>query len=122
MSQGNIFVATVATYVKKGGVLSSDVNGKNAVILNVISGQCPKKRVITGTIAENMGIAPGNTYVFSWTKEEDDPTFGVQYSFNLIGKPSLIELMEIANNTNPPKLFEEVSKVLVNDKGMKVPE
>jgi len=88
----NLFLANVNTYVKKGGEISTDKNGKEAVILNVISGKCPVNRVIAGTVAERLGIETGNTYTFNW-KEEESNEWGRQFSFECLGKASFLDLM-----------------------------
>ena len=82
METNTLFLGSVNSYNAK--TAKPDSNGLEPVILEVIAGKCPKKRVLAGTIAKNMQIEIGITYLFKWTKLPDDPTYGTQYAFQAI--------------------------------------
>lgn len=78
----SMFIATVSNFNSNSAV--ADRNGLLPVLLDVVAGICPKKRVIAGTVSKNMGLEEGITYLFKFTRLEDDPEYGTQYSFTKI--------------------------------------
>lgn len=79
---------------------TDDKNGKAPVILNVVAGKCPNRNVISGTVAENIGIAVGKTYLLQVREVEEDPTYGRQFIYS--------KLSEV---DNPLTIIESVSKM-----------
>ena len=72
-----MFLATVCKYNgNKENPAKPDSNDLMPVILEPLGGTCPKKRVIAGTIARNMGIEENQVYLFKWTRLEDDEEYG----------------------------------------------
>ena len=71
-----MFLATVCKYNgNKENPAKPDSNDLMPVILEPLGGTCPKKRVIAGTIARNMGIEENQVYLFKWTRLEDDEEY-----------------------------------------------
>ena len=91
----SIFLATVSMYNSNSA--TSDKNGLMPMLLDVVAGKCPKKRVLAGTIASNMGLEEGNTYLFKFTQLEDDTVHGSQYSFTKISP--VTDVMQILSAT-----------------------
>jgi hypothetical protein len=50
------------------GNLRIDKNGKQAIMLRVIAGKAPNRNVLSGTVAENLGFAPGKMYFVQITE------------------------------------------------------
>lgn len=48
-----------------------DRNHKHNVILNAWAGKIPSTRVISGTIAEKMGLIPGKVYLISYQEKDE---------------------------------------------------
>lgn len=59
------YFAIVTPSEFRGAKAKEDVNGKMPVILNPIFGVMPYNRIINGSIAENLGLEFGNSYLVS---------------------------------------------------------
>ena len=95
MDTNTLFIGTVSMFNTKNA--ESDVNGLMPMIIEPICGPCPYQRVLAGTIAKNMGLVEGNTYMFKFTKLEDDPEYGARYSFIKIAQPDVIQIMQASD-------------------------
>ena len=89
-----VALCSVSEYKKEGK--EKDVNGKQNLFLSPLNGEIPNKcMVIAGTIAENLNISSGNTYLFKFTeKSEKDEIYGRQFSTSVIAKPSCMDIIE----------------------------
>jgi len=87
----------------------SDKNGNFPVILSVISGKCPQKRVISGTIAGNSSMEIGKTYLFEYTEGEEHPQYGKQYNFTKVSEPlKALEIIQVAKELGRPEVFGKI--------------
>ena len=59
------YFAIVTPSEFRGAKAKEDVNGKMPVILNPVFGLMPYNRIINGSIAENLGLEFGNSYLVS---------------------------------------------------------
>lgn len=59
------YFAIVTPSEFRGAKAKEDVNGKMPVILNPVFGTMPFNRIINGSIAENLGLEFGNSYLIS---------------------------------------------------------
>ena len=100
----NLFIASVVS--PNGAQFKSDKNGNFPVLLNVLSGKCPSKRVLSGTMAINMEIEPGNTYMFSWEEAEVDETYGRQFNFSKVKLVSALEIVQTAKELGEAQLID----------------
>lgn len=74
---------------------SEDKNGLYPVILLGIAGEIPSRSVISGTFAQNMGIQPGEVYLFQATEQDEDIIYGRKFSFMPISKSlSAVEVLQ----------------------------
>ena len=89
--KSSMFLATVSNY--NSNTAKADKKGLMPMILDVVAGICPKKRVIAGTVAKNMILEEGITYLFKFTKLEDDVEYGSQYAFTKIS--AVTDVMQI---------------------------
>lgn len=117
----NLFIASVVT--PNGEQFRSDKNGNFPVLLNVLSGKCPNKRVIAGTMAINMDIQPGQTYLFNWTEGIIDPDYGRQFNFEKVKEINALEVIQVAKELGEAELLdvakaEAFAKVLKAEKMM----
>lgn len=92
----------------KNGEVSSDKNSKTPVYLNYIKGQLlpAKARVLSGTIAENLNLKVGKSYLVSVQETEIHPEFGQQYSTSVISELEGKDLIDF---------FKEELKVTVKN-------
>ena len=91
----SMFLATVASYNSNSA--TQDKNGLMPVLLDIVAGICPSKRVIAGTVSKNMELQEGVTYLFKFTRLEDDPKYGSQYAFTKIS--AVHDIMQILQAT-----------------------
>lgn len=102
-----MFLATVAAFTGSNeNPADADKNGKMPVILNVVAGQCPNKRIVAGTIAERNGFVVGKAYLFQATEGEPTAEYGRQFNFTAIKEASLMEVVEAGKLLGPAALLD----------------
>lgn len=117
----NLFIASVVS--PNGEQFKSDKNGNFPVMLNILAGRCPSKRVIAGTMAINMDIEPGQTYLFNWTEGEADHTYGRQFNFEKVKNVEALELIQAAKELGKSDVFDVTKvKAAVTDEAFTNPE
>lgn len=94
-------VAAVNT-LNKG---NADVNGLMPVILVPVAGQLPNRNVLSGTVAANMGIEPGKTYLFQVREGETDPEYGRRFVFTKLQEMSALEILDASAKLGLGKIF-----------------
>lgn len=101
------FLATVSAFTGSAEQPASpDKNGKMPVILTVVAGQCPNKRIIAGTLAERGGMEIGEAYLFQATEEEPDVEYGRQFNFTAVKKANLMEIIQGGQLLGPAALLD----------------
>ena len=103
----SFFLGTVSTF--NSNKAKEDTNGLMPMIIEPIAGSCPAKRVLAGTIAKNMELEAGCTYLFRFTQLEDDPKYGTQYNFMKLS-PVIVDpmkIIEISGTLGQTKLIGE---------------
>lgn len=112
-----MIVASVNAFTKG----EADKNGKNPVILNVIAGKCPNRNVLSGTVAENIGIELGKTYLMSVREGEPDATYGRQFVYSKLSELKGVEIIQTAKEVGPSSVFdvaaEHASEGVATDSG-----
>ena len=104
-----MFVATVVAFMgTEENPASPDKNGKMPVLLNVVAGQCPSKRVIAGTVAERNNFETGKAYLFSATEGESSMEHGRQFNFSAVKEASLIEVVQAQQLMGPALIIDVV--------------
>ena len=97
---GCIMAAKVQLFT--GEKASPNKNGDKPLILIPIAGKYPNKRVIDGTVAINMGITEGNSYLFQVGLGKEDPKHGIQFTFEPLdevkGITSILEVQAALGN------------------------
>jgi hypothetical protein len=107
----SVIIASVAIYSQ--GAL--DKNGKQPVILNVCAGKCPNRTILSGTIAENLGIEVGKTYVLGVRETAPDATYGRRFVYDVkMPITDAVQLMTIAS-TQKAEIFDVNAKEEVKD-------
>ena len=103
-----MFLATVCNYYgNKENPAKPDSNDLMPVILEPLGGTCPKKRVIAGTVARNMGIEEKQAYLFKWTRLEDDEEYGSQFGFVAVTHiPDPIQVISASQSLGEPTIVD----------------
>lgn len=103
----SMFVATAKLLTaKKDEEVRLDVNGNQSVILIPVAGSCPDKRVLSGTVALNEGMAINNTYLINCTEGEPDAEYGRQFNFSIVSTMSVMEIMQSTQMLGQPRIVE----------------
>jgi hypothetical protein len=88
-------VTRITNFSGKGGEVNADKNGKNPVYLTYIKGDAipDRARVLSGTIAENLGLEVGKTYLINTTEGVEDAVYGKQYTHTVVTEMSGADLL-----------------------------
>lgn len=98
-----------ASTFTRDGIAVLDKNDKQAVYLNAVMGSVPERgRVVSGTIAENLGINPGEFYCVVLKPGEYNGA--ITYSPVSAKKLSMVEIMELTNAINTQNVVSELQK------------
>lgn len=85
------------------GTNSTDKNGKDTVMLQCIAGQMPNRNVLAGTVAENMGIKIGHTYLLDVREQGEHVKFGKDYTFIKVKEiDSALDIVKTAKELGDP--------------------
>lgn len=111
MSKLNVtFVASVKNF--NGSTerpAEEDKNGEMPVILDVVAGKCPNKRVLSGTVALRAGMEAGKAYLMK-CEEIDRDEYGRQFRFSTIKELGFSELLEAISHFKSPEVIEVVDE------------
>ena len=103
-----VFVATIKAF--NGSNIrpsEEDKNQLSPIILDVVAGSCPNKRVLSGTVAKRAGMIEGNTYLCKY-EEIDATEFGRQFRLSTVMQLNAIEILEAINSLGMPTIIEVV--------------
>lgn len=101
------FVASVKMYngsAEKPAVVDS--GDKMPVILDVVAGKCPNKRVLSGTVADRAGMESGKAYLMKAEEIEEDPENGRQFRYSTIKELGFSELLEAMSHFGAPQTID----------------
>lgn len=87
-------MAIVSISAFTGENATRDKNGKMPVVLTPLCGVIPSKRILSGTIAENMGLIPGKPVMVSFSEGEEDATYGRQFTWASAGVVTPMEILQ----------------------------
>ena len=103
--KGGMFAAKAAMF--NGKSAKANKNGEFPVVLVVFAGACPKKRVIDGSVFNNMGLELGANYLFSYTAGKIDPEYGQEYEFTAVSEiVSAMDNINIMQALGAPELLD----------------
>lgn len=87
------------------GTDSTDKNGENPVMLQLLAGTMPNRNVLSGTVARRIGIEIGKSYLMNVREAGEDLDFGKDYTFTLIKEIDAIEAIRAKQLLGEPKIF-----------------
>lgn len=74
-----------------------DKNGRMPVILNIIAGKSPNRLVLSGTLADSIGLSIGKSYIMQVREVEPDPKYGRQFNHQVLSEvSSALDLVKTA--------------------------
>lgn len=103
-----LFVASVKAFNGSNErPAEADGNGMMPIILDIVAGSCPNKRVISGTVAKRAGMEIGKSYLCK-AEEIDATEFGRQFRFSAITELGINDLLKSIKLFGDPHLVEVV--------------
>lgn len=102
MSKFNSIAAATVAQFNNG---KADKNGLMPVILIPVAGRMPNRNVLSGTVADNMGIKVEETYLFKVTEVEPDEEFGRRFNYTPLAKLGVIEILEAQTKLGDGSIF-----------------
>ena len=105
MNFNSLVIATVNPFNQ--GEL--DKNGNAPVILNVLAGKAPNRMVLSGTIALNMGIEVGETYLFN-VREVESNEYGRQFTWTKAKTCNVADILSGVQTLGQPEVFDVTSE------------
>lgn len=90
---------------------TTDKNGKQPVILQIIAGKAPNRMVISGTVAETSGFNIGSVY-YANCREVEANEYGRQFRWTTIQEvTSVVDTVALTNQLGNPDVFDVDAKV-----------
>lgn len=102
MTKFNSIVAATVSQFNNG---KADKNGLMPVILIPVAGRIPNRNVLSGTVADNMGVEIGSTYLFKVTEVEPDEQYGRRFTYTPLAKLGVIEILEAKTKLGDGLIF-----------------
>jgi len=85
---------------------SADKNGLEPKILNVLAGKAPNRTVISGTIADSLGLEDNKAYLMQVRETEESPVYGRQFSFSVVSSLSGMEIIQTCKELGNAVIFD----------------
>lgn len=98
-----MFIATINEYT--GENAKEDRSGNMPLILNVLGGKCPNKRMISLGWADTQGMEVGKTYLIRDEEIASHPEYGRQFTFHKVQEVSALEIVEFCDK-HPVKIYD----------------
>lgn len=96
-----LIVGTVRPYVNG----TADKNGLEPKIINVLAGKCPNRNVISGTIADNLGLGDNKTFLFQVRETEPSAQYGRQFSYVITKELDAMEIVKVSKELGAAVIF-----------------
>ncbi len=96
----------------------ADKNGKMPVILNIVAGTAPNKRVLSGTVAERAGMTVGKTYLINCTEGslqeyedgEGNTVTTRSFTFDAMSELTVREILDANKDLGPAKVIDVLER------------
>lgn len=83
-----------------------DKNGKMPVILNIIAGKSPNRLVLSGTVAESIGLVIGKSFLMQIREVEADAQYGRQFNHQMLSEvTSALDLIKASKELGTAQVF-----------------
>ena len=92
----------------------SDKNGKEPIILNVVAGKFPNRNVLSGTVAENLGVQVGKSYIFQ-VREVESNAYGRQFVYTVVSEINGLDLIKATKELGMAQMIEVDEKLSSTD-------
>lgn len=102
--KSSVFTAKVVMFTGEKAVPNK--HGEMPIVLVVIAGKCPKRRVIDGTSAERMGLTVNKSYLFTATAGEIDEEYGLQINYLATAELGVMDILSTSDKLGEPILLD----------------
>lgn len=90
---------------------NSDKNGLMPVIITNVAGKCPNRNVLSGTIAQNLEIETGKTYLFQVRETKTSEKYGRQFAYTSLKELGAMEIVNAAQGLGKAEMVDVTAKV-----------
>lgn len=95
-----LIIATVRPFAG-----TADKNGLEPKILNVLGGKCPNRTVLSGTIAENLGLKDNQSFMLQVRETETSDKYGRQFQYTVVKELSAMEVLHTVKELGNAQIF-----------------
>lgn len=89
------------------GTISTDKNGEFPVMLQLLAGKMPNRNVLSGTVAQRLGVEVGHTYLMMVRKQGEDKVFGEDFTFIKVRELNTgKDIIEASKELSEPQIVE----------------
>src|SRR5687768_12984169 len=100
MKFSGLIIASVSAFQGE-----ADKNGKQPVFLNILGGKSPNRNILAGTVAENIGLEIGKTYLLQCREIEADEQYGRRFSWTKVSEMGALEVLQATAITGKAEMF-----------------
>lgn len=103
----NVSILTIGTTFKKSGkVVIADKQGNAPYALEILSGKCPNRNIISGTVAKGMGLQDGETVLMSCREVDEDEVNGRQFRYKRLDPLKGVAIVETVAKLGEAIVFD----------------
>ena len=110
-----MFAANLKEFNRDG---ITDKNGNLPIILNVLAGKCPSKRMISKGWADAQGMTLGKTYLINPVEVEANE-YGRNFRFDMVQELGPLDIIKMSKEM-PAEVYNVSSKVDPNQTEEKI--
>lgn len=97
----SIIVATVRPFANG----TPDKNGLEPKILNILGGKCPNRTVLSGTIADSLGLKDNCSYMLQVRETETSDKYGRQFQYTVVKELGAMEIIHSVKELGNAQIF-----------------
>lgn len=123
---------SVGTVVPFRGSDTPDKNGKMSIMILPVAGRIPNvKQVISGTVADNIGIEVGKTYLLQCREQGTDAVHGIDFTWLKLGEVGPLDVIDARKKlgegqvvvfTKPENNYERKSVAVEGQRTIRIKE
>lgn len=84
----------------------NDKNGKAPIFMNILGGKAPNKALVwSGTIAENVGLELGKTYLIQIRETDGTEEYGRGFNISKVAEMSALEVLQAEKLVGKAEVF-----------------
>jgi hypothetical protein len=97
---------------QSGKTVEPDKNGFAPILLDCLAGRSINRSIISGTVANTIGIKPDCVYLVSVSETEPDDQYGRQFNFKPILEIGALDIADMFAKFGPAHIVDVTGKTL----------